>query len=66
MKRSDIVRTIQVQFKRMRGTFTARDDAVYVVFYSFGAVTITDYQMEEGSSATPYVPYGNVYIPQNQ
>ena len=49
-------------------TFTARNDATFVVYFAAGKnnVTLTNYQMEEGSTATPYVPYGNVYIPQNQ
>lgn len=56
--------------QRKTCTFTARDNATYVVYFanlpSRNNLTITDYQMEEGSTATPYVPYGNVYIPQNQ
>ena len=49
-------------------TFTASNDATFVVYFAGGKnnVTLTNYQMEEGSTATPYVPYGNVYIPQNQ
>lgn len=26
--------------------------------------TISNIQIEEGSVATPYVPYGNIYLPQ--
>ncbi|MBO4582577.1 MAG: hypothetical protein J5714_00770, partial [Alphaproteobacteria bacterium] len=43
------------------------DSTVY--FYASGVsttATISDIQIEEGTTATPYVPYGNVYIPQNQ
>ena len=51
-------------------TFTSRDNATYVVYFanlnSVNNLTLTDYQMEEGTVATPYVPYGNIYIPQNQ
>ena len=53
-----------------RCTFTAIDNATYVVYFVernyMNNLTLTDYQMEEGTVATPYVPYGNVYIPQNQ
>lgn len=37
-----------------------------VYFYASGTgttATISDIQIEKGSTATPYVPYGNVYIP---
>ena len=40
-----------------------------VSFYASGTnttATISEIQIEEGTTATPYVPYGNVYIPQNQ
>ena len=56
-------------------TFTATDNATYTVFWAGGAndvqgskrhLTITDYQMEEGSTATTYEPYKNLYLPQNQ
>ena len=49
-------------------TFTTRNNATYIVYFaaSINTVNLTDYQMEEGSTATSYVPYGNVYIPQNQ
>ena len=41
----------------------------YVYFYASGistTATISDIQIEEGTTATSYVPYGNIYIPQNQ
>ena len=49
-------------------TFTASDNAEYVVFwadddYSKSHLTISDYQMEEGSTATAYEPYQNLYLP---
>ncbi len=51
-------------------TFTTHDNATYLVNFanssSVDYLTLTNYQMEEGATATPYVPYGNVYIPQNQ
>ena len=43
------------------------DSTVY--FYASGVsttATISEIQIEEGTTATPYVPYGNIYIPQNQ
>ena len=39
-----------------------------VFFYASGAsttATISNIQIEEGSTATPYQPYGNVFIPSN-
>ncbi|MBO7509281.1 MAG: hypothetical protein J6T57_03340 [Alphaproteobacteria bacterium] len=38
----------------------------YVFFYASGVnttATISDIQIEEGTTATPYVPYGNTYMP---
>lgn len=51
-------------------TFTTEPNATYVVFFanasSLEKLTLTNYQMEEGSTATTYEPYGNVYIPTGQ
>ena len=53
-------------------TFTASDNAIYVVYFagssytiirSKNSLTISNYQMEEGSTATAYEPYQNLYIP---
>ena len=49
-------------------TFTTQDGAKYVVSFANlpslqNLVALENYQMEEGSTATPYQPYGNVYIP---
>ncbi len=49
-------------------TFTTQDNATYVVYFAAGKgnMALTNYQMEEGSAATPYVPYGNIYMPTAQ
>ena len=53
-------------------TFTASDNATYVVYVagSYNNVrrtinhfTLSNYQMEEGSVATAYEPYQNLYLP---
>ena len=50
-------------------TFTTvnQADAVYYVYFatytSPSRLRLSEYQMEEGTTATPYVPYGNIYIP---
>ncbi len=52
-------------------TFTTRDNAVYLVYMAGGGsaaeaykrqLTISEYQMEEGATATPYQPH-NLYLP---
>ncbi|MBO7509152.1 MAG: hypothetical protein J6T57_02665 [Alphaproteobacteria bacterium] len=51
-------------------TFTAESDAVYVVYFantpSKRNLTLTEYQMEEGTTATAYEPYQNLYLPAGQ
>lgn len=57
-------------------TFTATDNATYTVYWAGGSntfvqgekdnMTLSEYQMEEGSVATEYEPYKNLYLPQNQ
>ena len=52
-------------------TYTVPEGAKQINFtlYRSGGLTISDdthIQIERGSTATPYVPYGNVYVPQNQ
>lgn len=53
--------------RRKTCTFTAQDNGVYVVYFataqSLNTLTLSNYQMEEGSTATPYEPYSNLYIP---
>lgn len=53
-------------------TFTASDNATYVVYFAGGesyvmriknGLTLSNYQMEEGSVATEYEPYKNLYLP---
>ena len=54
-------------------TFTASDNATYVVYFAGsnytsvmtnkGHLTLSNYQMEEGSTATEYEPYQNLYLP---
>ena len=54
--------------------FTTKDDAVYMVYFG-GSIeaaqqfaqhlTLSNYQMEEGTTATAYEPYQNLYIPEN-
>ena len=53
-------------------TFTASDNATYVVYFAgddkFARrakdnLTLSNYQMEEGSVATAYEPYQNLYLP---
>ena len=53
---------LQVKF-----TFTTRDNAVYMVYIAgdrswLNGFSLTDYQMEEGATATPYQPH-NLYLP---
>lgn len=49
--------------------FMAQDNVVYIVYFPgksyTSRLTITNYQMEEGDTATAYEPYQNLYIPQN-
>ncbi len=53
--------------RRATCTFTATDNAVYTVYWPGEGykrtLTIADYQMEEGSTATTYEPYKNLYLP---
>jgi len=48
-------------------TFTTKENAVYGVFFanspSLSALTLSNYQMEEGAVATEYEPYKNLYLP---
>lgn len=57
----------QVGTKNRTCTFTARNNETYVVYFatvaSLRTLNLSNYQMEEGSTATPYEPYGNVYMP---
>ena len=53
---------LQVKF-----TFTTRDNAVYMVYIAgsrnwLNGFSLTEYQMEEGATATPYQPH-NLYLP---
>ena len=57
---------IQVKF-----TFTTRDNAVYMVYIAgsrswLNGFSLSEYQMEEGSTATTYEQYSNLYIPSAQ
>lgn len=51
-------------------SFTTQENAKYIVYFatpnSLNELDLSEYQMEEGSTATPYQPYGNVYIPTGQ
>ncbi len=55
-------------------TFTTENNAKYYVYFAGNSgtaaaakasLTISNYQMEEGDTATAYEPYQNLYIPQN-
>ena len=55
--------------------FTTVDNAVYMVYFpgssatierSKSNLTISNYQMEEGTTATAYEPYQNLYLPSGQ
>lgn len=57
----------QVGTKNRTCTFTARNNETYVVYFatvaSLRTLNLSNYQMEEGETATLYEPYGNVYVP---
>ena len=55
--------------KRKSCSFTTQENATYIVYFATSQsqqqtrLTLSEYQMEEGSVATAYEPYGNVYLP---
>jgi len=65
-----IIRGSTNDFATGNYTFTTPENCNWLLFSvknsSANVPDATNIQIEKGSTATPYQPYGNVYIPQNQ